>query len=223
VDDIYKHLPSVAREYTGTYSYICGGSAEFENSKRPTVIRYANGEWIRIIGDKVVEVHTLETIEEYARDFAMKAHGEQMYGDKPYTFHLKAVHDVLADFGYSGLMLVAAWLHDVVEDTITSKADIEREFGPVVAEYVWSCTGVGRNRHARNDSMYDKMVKNSAALPLKLADRIANVENAAKDNYSHLVMYRREHQTFTERLRSLRQDLNPMWERLGHALWPTRA
>ena len=221
--NIYKHLPSLAKPYTGTYTYPNGGSAEFENSERPTVVRYANGEWIRIMDGEVVEIHTLETIEEYARDYAMRAHGEQMYGDRPYVVHLEAVRKVLEDFGVCGHIAIASWLHDVVEDTLTSKADIEREFGSVVADLVWTVTGCGPNRHARNDNMYDKMHKNASALPLKLADRIANVEQAQKDNYPLLTMYRREYTTFNERLRPLRKDLDPMWDRLQKALWPTRA
>lgn len=223
VHNIYKELPSLAKPWTGTYTYPNGGSAEFNDNTRPEVIRYANGEWIRIIDGEVVEIHTLETIEEHARDFAMIQHGEQMYGEKPYVAHLEAVRKVLADFGIGGHVAIAAWLHDVVEDTMTTKADIEKEFGPVVAEMVWTVTGCGANRHARNDNMYDKMHVNSAALPLKLADRIANVESAQINNYQLLMMYRREHQTFTERLRPLRKDLDPMWDRLQQALWPTRA
>ena len=53
-----------------------------------------------------------------AKAFAIKAHGEQRYGDLLYAAHLAAVEEVLLRFGFRDeALLNAAWLHDVVEDT----------------------------------------------------------------------------------------------------------
>jgi (p)ppGpp synthase/HD superfamily hydrolase len=50
-----------------------------------------------------------------ARAFAIKAHGEQRYGDQRYSFHLEAVAELLHPFGIDAQTV--GYLHDVVEDT----------------------------------------------------------------------------------------------------------
>jgi len=53
---------------------------------------------------------------ERARLFVTKAHGKQMYGEKPYSFHLEEVHRCLVEYcpEASEHMGAAAWLHDNV-------------------------------------------------------------------------------------------------------------
>src|SRR4051812_16593177 len=92
-----------------------------------------------------------------ARAFAEERHGGQRYGDAPYVTHLAHVRKVLARFGHGGAFAVAAWLHDTVEDTKTTRAEIATRFGEEVAALVWAVTGVGDNRKARNLDAYAKM------------------------------------------------------------------
>jgi (p)ppGpp synthase/HD superfamily hydrolase len=55
--------------------------------------------------------------EAFARDFAIRAHGDQKYGSEPYVAHLDAVVAVLNEFGYSGDEYVCSgYLHDKQEN-----------------------------------------------------------------------------------------------------------
>ena len=60
-----------------------------------------------------------DTLIEEARNFAIKAHGHQKYGDSPYVVHLDAVAGTLERFGHAGdtNLIAAAYLHDTLEDT----------------------------------------------------------------------------------------------------------
>lgn len=138
-----------------------------------------------------------------ARVVAIAAHGDQMYGDQPYAYHLQAVVDVLTRFG-TGLedaatapLLVAAWLHDSLEDTALTFAEIEARFGAEVAELVWRVTDEpGATREERKPATYRKTSASEMAVVLKLADRIANVEASLATDRRLLEMYRREHVEF---------------------------
>jgi len=150
-----------------------------------------------------------------ARVFAEAAHADQKYGDAPYVKHLTMVRAVLADFGYGGALGVAAWLHDVVEDTPVSRQEVETRFGSDVAELVWAVTGVGADRKERNATAYAKIRALPAAAILKLADRIANVE-ASRDVPKKLALYRAEWGAFRKALGDLGDPR--MWARLERAI-----
>lgn len=154
--------------------------------------------------------------ERQARRFAVARHGAQTYGDKPYVVHLEAVRDIVVGAGFSELA-VAAWLHDTLEDTATTQADLVAGFGPRVAELVWAVTGIGLTRADRMRSVYIKIRAMPAACNLKLADRIANVEaSQATAATAKLAMYRREAEGFAAALDGL-GDL-ALWRRLERAL-----
>jgi (p)ppGpp synthase/HD superfamily hydrolase len=153
--------------------------------------------------------------EDDARQFAVERHGEQRYGERPYVVHLEAVRAVLRDFGHGGALGIAAWLHDVVEDTATTRAEVAARFGDEVAALVWAVTGVGVDRPARNAAAYAKIQALPAAAILKLADRIANVE-AAATRPDKLARYRAEWPGFAAALAGLGDAR--MWQRLRQAL-----
>jgi (p)ppGpp synthase/HD superfamily hydrolase len=148
--------------------------------------------------------------------FAVERHGDQRYGDLPYVVHLAAVRAVLADAEIGGDFIVAAWLHDVVEDTPTTKAEVAERFGESVAELVWAVTGVGCDRKARNADAYAKMQALPAAATLKLADRIANVEASLRSSPENLAKYRAEWPAFSAALDGLGDE--QLWDRLRIAL-----
>lgn len=151
-----------------------------------------------------------------AKQFAIDAHGDQKYGDQPYVVHLYAVRQVLTDAGFlGGPIAQAAWLHDTLEDTSVFPEQIEALFGAEVRALVWAVTGVGSNRRERNKSIYAKASLSPWAVTLKLADRIANTEDAQLRNPRLHAMYRAEAMEFAMAL----QKYGPaeMWARLERA------
>lgn len=156
-----------------------------------------------------------------ARRYAMVAHGEQRYGDKPYVSHLDAVVDVLREFGYFQTTLIAAaYLHDTIEDTLETHDSLVVEFGPLIADLVWLVTDQpGKNRAERHQRTYPLLAMEPMAVTLKLADRIANVRASAISDPSLLSMYRREYGEFQKHLRSNRDGRHaPMWDELDRLL-----
>ena len=153
---------------------------------------------------------------EKARTFAITAHGDQKYGTEPYSVHLDAVENVLIEFNHIvGVLRAAAWLHDVVEDTDVSQAEIEIEFPGYVALIVEAVTSEpGRNRTERNIKTYPKIAAMPEAIIVKLADRIANVREAIATQSELLKMYRKEYPAFRNALKSENEDVQIMWRYL---------
>jgi guanosine-3',5'-bis(diphosphate) 3'-pyrophosphohydrolase len=135
-----------------------------------------------------------------ARTFAIAAHGEQMYGERPYVFHLDRVAEHLSRYGE--LAQTVGYLHDVIEDTAITREEIEERFGPLVAECVSLLTDEsGANRTERKAKTYEKMSRvtgpTEIALVVKAADRLANVKACIADgNEGLLGLYQGEHPTF---------------------------
>lgn len=139
------------------------------------------------------------TMIQNARKFAIEAHekADCTYGDLPFGFHLQAVVDAMGVCPDEGI--VAAWLHDVVEDTEVSLNDIRNNYGGNVARLVDCVTDAdGANRAERKAGMYAKLSSGPAlARRLKLADRIANM-TASMENPKMRAMYRSEFPEFIE-------------------------
>jgi (p)ppGpp synthase/HD superfamily hydrolase len=141
----------------------------------------------------------------------------QMYGVLPYTHHLASVEGVLREFGEERTeMLVAAWLHDIIEDTDVKARDVEENFGEEVARLVSAVTSEpGPNRKTKVALTLPKTREaGNDAVRLKLADRIANVRNGG----SSVEMYRKEHDNFRHALYSQGSGNGPMWEELDFLL-----
>ncbi len=142
----------------------------------------------------------------------------QLYGVVPYTHHLAAVESVLREFGVTNEdILVAAWLHDIVEDTDVKVRDVEENFGPEVAKLVAAVTSEdGPNRKTRNALTYPKIRETGPdAICLKLADRIANVRNGG----SSVVMYAKEHKDFRHALHSPDPNLSRLERQTNDKMW----
>ena len=78
----------------------------------------------------------IERVEE-AYEFAHEAHkGQRRRSGEPYITHPVAVAGLLADLRLDSQTLIAAILHDVMEDTATAKDEITARFGAEVAELV---------------------------------------------------------------------------------------
>jgi (p)ppGpp synthase/HD superfamily hydrolase len=166
-------------------------------------------------GNGMLETLTL------ARSFAIAAHGDQMYGDQPYAFHLDAVVTLLAPFGDQAQ--IAGYLHDVVEDTDVSVDKLREEFGDRIADCVALVTdekGVNRKeRKARTNAKLSAVSSvNEIALIVKAADRLANLRMSARSGSdSKLDMYRREHLAFRQAV--YRSGLcDELWQEMDRVL-----
>lgn len=157
-----------------------------------------------------------------AREFAVQAHGQQMYGDRPYVVHLEHVHEVMKRYHICNtnlLVLIAGWLHDVLEDTATSRTELVRNFGEEVADIVYRVSDEpGADRTERKRNTYRKIRGHLGATQVKLCDRIANVE-ASSDVPEKLGMYKNEHQQFKDAiLVPEHKFLKDIWRHLDQLL-----
>lgn len=158
-----------------------------------------------------------------ARDFALKAHGDQMYGDHPYVIHLDDVRRILEYYGVTDkAILTAAYLHDVLEDTEVTAGELAELFGEEVTQIVVRVTDFpAKNRKERHQLTYPQLAKNHKAVTLKLADRIANVirarELSGNTNSSRLFdMYKKEYPYFRETLYNNKLNHIKMWNFLDY-------
>ena len=119
-----------------------------------------------------------------AYDFgAQRHHGQKRVSGEPYITHPVAVADILADLRLDADTLVAAILHDVIEDTPTAKAEIASIFGQVVAELVDGVSKLDqiqfKNRQEAQAESFRKMllamVRDIRVIMVKLADRMHNM------------------------------------------------
>ena len=116
--------------------------------------------------------------------FAMQAHFSQKRasGD-PYFSHPLEVAGILADLKLDGATIITALLHDTVEDTKATLADIERLFGDEVARLVDGVTKLSKiefrsikSQQAQNfRKLLLAMSEDIRVLLVKLADRLHNM------------------------------------------------
>ncbi len=125
----------------------------------------------------------VERVQE-AYDFAASAHsGQRRRSGEPYITHPVAVADLLADLRLDSQTLIAAILHDVMEDTPTLKDEITERFGAEVAELVDGVSKLDQiqfksRKEAQAESfrkMLLAMVRDIRVIMVKLADRTHNM------------------------------------------------
>lgn len=119
-----------------------------------------------------------------AADFAARRHaGIRRKGaaKEPYINHLAEVALLLSDAteGEDAALVAAGWLHDTIEDTPTSREELESEFGSDVAIVVSECTddkSVPKAERKRRQ-IVDTPKKSARARMLKIADKTSNVRS----------------------------------------------
>jgi guanosine-3',5'-bis(diphosphate) 3'-pyrophosphohydrolase len=118
-----------------------------------------------------------------AATFAAERHRDQRRKGKdasPYINHPLALASLLADRGeHDPTLLMAALLHDTVEDTATSFEDIERSFGKEVADIVREVTDdktLPKAERKRLQIEHAARLSRRAKL-VKLADKICNLHD----------------------------------------------
>lgn len=161
---------------------------------------------------------TTESSQEYlARVLTTVLHNGMKYdGDKDYTFHLQMAVDILVSFGYySEDYIIACRLHDSVEDTQLSLKLINQFFGEKVARLVEAVTDPpGLTRRDKHEKLYPILRANQDAVPIKLADRIANVTYSLDNGSNMWKMYYKEHPYFEGAVREEGKH-DSMWEHLN--------
>ena len=142
----------------------------------------------------------------------------------PYEFHLRMVAKVAEKFielipnlndGETALrdsVLLAAYGHDLIEDTRVSYNDVKDILGQEAADIIYAVTNEkGKNRKERANEKYYEGIRNTrGAVFVKLCDRIANVQYSKMTGSRMFDMYKKENDYF---LTSLGFDLGQ-----GHQL-----
>lgn len=127
---------------------------------------------------------------EYALNFAEDAHKKQKrISGEAYITHPIAVAEILIDFGLDADTVIAALLHDVIEDTGVSANDIKSKFGVGISEMVVGVTKLTRinvpdvagtsslevQQAETIRKLFFAMAKDIRVLLVKLADRLHNM------------------------------------------------
>lgn len=120
-----------------------------------------------------------------AYDFAEKAHeGQYRKSGEPYIYHPVAVAEILLSLEMDVTTLVAALLHDVVEDTGVTLDEIREKFGDTIALLVDGVTKLtkrikfkSKEEHQAENyrKMFVAMAKDVRVILIKLADRLHNM------------------------------------------------
>lgn len=167
--------------------------------------------------------------EKLAWEFAQRAHKDQVRkftGEPYFDAHVQKVNGTLKLYTTDEATLIAALLHDVVEDCYENKweayTDIKDLFGKEVADIVWELTSdEDEMKHkwgSKTNYLINKMLKMSdKAFTIKLSDRFNNIADAFtaserfRTNYYRetcaIVDAMKEGRTFTRVQRQLIDDI----------------
>ena len=124
--------------------------------------------------DKIIEAY----------QYALKKHdGQYRKSGEPYIIHPLNVAIILTSVYADSDSIIAALLHDVVEDTDATLEDVEEKFGPVVRKLVDGVTKLGRIHFSTDNeyltNYYKKIIvgmsEDVRVIIIKLADRLHNM------------------------------------------------
>ena len=134
----------------------------------------------------------------FAKEFATRAHEGQVrkYTGEPYIEHPIAVAHMVAERGLGKEAIIAALLHDVVEDTPVTIEEIELMFGEVIARYVWFLTktpGFVGNREKRK-AIYNKQLSEAPeeVRKIKVLDMWHNAQSIKEHDPKFYMRFRTE-------------------------------
>lgn len=136
-----------------------------------------------------------------ALNFAIAAHQGQLrkYTGEPYIVHPIEVSMLIATHTDKTSIIIAALLHDVIEDTPFTYANIKFEFGKKIADLVLEVTDVSKpsdgNREERKKIDREHLANASPeAQTIKLADLISNTSFIVKHDKNFAKIYLAEKQ-----------------------------
>ncbi len=149
-----------------------------------------------------------------AVEYARNKHKEQKRKDgSPYIIHPLAVAQIVAEMGLDLDAVLAALLHDCIEDTDASYEEIEKTFGQAVAEMVEGVTKLTRANFSSTEQaqmenlrkMFMAMSKDIRVVLIKIADRLHNMRTM-------------QYQTSAKQISKCRETMDiyaPLAHRLG--------
>jgi len=154
-------------------------------AKLPGASRRNHG--LRRLVEKLRSYLPAEQIEQIMRayEFSAEAHeGQTRKSGEPYITHPVAVAQELAEMHLDAQAISAAILHDVVEDTSASIADIEEKFGAEAALLVDAVSKLDQIQfHSRAEAQAESfrkmmlaMIEDIRVILVKLADRLHNMQ-----------------------------------------------
>ena len=140
----------------------------------------------------------------------------------PYEFHLRMVAQVASENihlipnsndgeeSFRDSVILAAWGHDLIEDTRVSYNDVKEKLGFTAAEIIYAVSNEkGKNRKERANEKYYEGIRNTpGAVFVKLCDRIANVQYSKMTKSRMFDMYKKENDDFIVRLGYTYNDSN---------------
>ena len=147
-------------------------------------------ELYRTLVEGVKRYHPSDDLTMIAKAYqvAEEAHkGQKRKSGEPYIIHPLCVAIILADLELDKESIAAGLLHDVVEDTIMTTEELEKEFGSEVALIVDGVTKLGRLSYSKDKveeqaenlrKMFLAMAKDIRVILVKLADRLHNMRTA---------------------------------------------
>ena len=135
---------------------------------------------IREKGD--IRSEYLEKIK-FAYEFSKKAHsGQKRRTGEPYIIHIVEVSKLVYENGLGTHSIMAALLHDTVEDTKTTLEDIENNFGEEIKGLVDSLTKIEESKNTKDANNLETLkkillitIKDVRVLVIKICDRLHNM------------------------------------------------
>ena len=147
------------------------------------VVHYQDFDELMDIVDKSPMKYNKRKIRK-AYEFANLAHGDQRrVSGVPFILHPTSVACILAEMGMDTESIIAALLHDTVEDTDVTLKDVEGQFGEEVARLVDGLTKISKIKYTDREEqqaenvrkMLIAMSNDIRVIIVKLADRLHNM------------------------------------------------
>lgn len=162
--------------------------------------------------------------------FAAHKHRDQRRKDKgasPYINHPIALAELLSTVGQvrDPVVIAAALLHDTLEDTETTFAELQRAFGPKIAAIVLEVTDDMRLPRQRRKELQIEQAANisKSAKLVKLADKISNLRDILASPPTDWSLERkREYFEWAKKVIDQARGTNPKLERLFDQLYRKR-
>lgn len=164
------------------------------------------------------------------KDWILKQHEDtnHMYDTYlPYEFHLRMVANVAYEFikfmpdryddeeiSFRDEVILAAWGHDLIEDTRVSYNDVKKVLGFYAAEIIYAVSNEkGKTRKERANAAYYKGIRQTpGAIFVKLCDRIANIQYSKMTGSRMFEMYKKENSNFIQELGWFGDVTDPNYE-----------